>query len=288
MNEIDLTGQRFGKLVVIDRAPKTDKGLTAWNCQCDCGNKCIATTKRLRNGSKKSCGCLSKIYKDVEIGDKYNYLTVIGKSEKKKYWVCQCDCGNTTEVLDSLLKNGSTKSCGCLKRRPSSRRLDLTNKKFGYLTALYFNKKESQPNRTYWHCRCACGNECDVLLENLTSPKRFPSCGCQTSSRGELKIEQLLNDNNIIYEKEKSFDSCINPETNRPLRFDFFVNNSYLIEFDGEQHFKDRWFEDLEEIQYRDNIKTQWCKDNNIPLIRIPYTKYKDLTIDDLLLQEPC
>lgn len=285
MVKLNLINQRFGKLVVIDSAPNTDSRLTAWKCQCDCGNQCISTTKQLRSGKKKSCGCLSKFYKDIEIGDKYNYLTVISKSENRdKYWKCQCDCGNFTEVLDSNLKNGNVKSCGCLRRQPSSRRVDITNKKFGYLTALYYNTEKSQPNRTYWHCKCDCGNKCDVLLENLVSSNRFPSCGCQTISRGEMKIEQLLKENNFSFEREKTFDSCINPKTNKLLRFDFFVNNSYLIEFDGEQHFKDGWFESLEDVQYRDNIKTQWCKDNNIPLIRIPYTKYKDLTINDLIL----
>jgi hypothetical protein len=49
-----------------------------------------------------------------------------------------------------------------------------------------------------------------------------------------MKIEQLLKENNFSFEREKTFDSCINPKTNKLLRFDFFVNNSYLIEFDGE------------------------------------------------------
>ena len=284
MVRLDLTGQRYGRVVVIDKAPNTDKGLTAWNCLCDCGNTCVITTKTLRNGNNHSCGYCNKKYKDVEIGDKYNYLTVIAKSDRKKYWICKCDCGNTTEVLDSLLKNGGVKSCGCLRRRPSQHRLNLTGKKFGYLIALYFNEEKSSLNKSYWHCKCDCGNECDVLRENLTAPNRFPSCGCQTTSRGELKIEQLLKENNIPYEKQKSFNSCINPETNYLLRFDFYVNDKYLIEYDGEQHFKDRWYEPLKKVQDRDNIKTQWCKENNIPLIRIPYTKYNTLTIDDLLL----
>ena len=84
---------------------------------------------------------------------------------------------------------------------------------------------------------------------------------------------------------EKTFETCINPKTKRLLRFDFYVNNQYLIEFDGIQHFiQSKNWEPLEDTQYRDNIKNQWCKENNIPLIRIPYTKLNTLTIDDLLL----
>jgi hypothetical protein len=45
MVKLNLINQRFGKLVVIDSAPNTDSRLTAWKCQCDCGNQCISTTK---------------------------------------------------------------------------------------------------------------------------------------------------------------------------------------------------------------------------------------------------
>lgn len=74
------------------------------------------------------------------------------------------------------------------------------------------------------------------------------------------------------------------------MRFDFYVNNKYLIEYDGEQHFVQRekgWNdpEKLKATQERDNFKNNWCKENNISLIRIPYTHLKDLKIGDLLLE---
>lgn len=75
------------------------------------------------------------------------------------------------------------------------------------------------------------------------------------------------------------------------LRFDFYVNNKYLIEYDGEQHFlteSNSLFsnEQLEMIHQNDRIKDEWCKNNHIPLIRIKYTKYNTLCIEDLLLEE--
>ena len=70
-------------------------------------------------------------------------------------------------------------------------------------------------------------------------------------------------------------------------RFDFYINDKYLIEYDGEQHFykasNDRY--NFKETQKRDYYKNQWCKENNIPLIRIPYTAYETLSIEDLLLE---
>lgn len=60
MNPIDLTGHRFGRWQVIDRAVQGRAGRTAWNCVCDCGNKKVVVTKTLRNGISQSCGCLMK------------------------------------------------------------------------------------------------------------------------------------------------------------------------------------------------------------------------------------
>ena len=92
---------------------------------------------------------------------------------------------------------------------------------------------------------------------------------------------------NISFEQEKVLFKFSNG-TN--AYFDFYIGNKYLIEYDGETHFLYNlhgWhtLEQLSQQQERDQIKTQWCKENNIPLIRIPYTHLKDLKIEDLLLE---
>jgi hypothetical protein len=80
---------------------------------------------------------------------------------------------------------------------------------------------------------------------------------------------------------------------NTNAKFDFYVNNKYLIEYDGEQHFAPCRFGSIpqEEAEQRfkkqqeyDKLKNQWCKEHKIPLIRIPYTHYNDLCLKDLLL----
>ena len=82
------------------------------------------------------------------------------------------------------------------------------------------------------------------------------SCGC-IKSFGEEKISQLLRENNIFFEREKQFNNCRFPDTNKMARFDFYVNNEYIIEFDGKQHFEiNNFFEqNLENIQKHDNFK---------------------------------
>ena len=59
---LDLTGQRFGRLLVIDRNPeKTVAKKIMWNCVCDCGNRTISQTNNLRSGNSSSCGKCARI-----------------------------------------------------------------------------------------------------------------------------------------------------------------------------------------------------------------------------------
>ena len=215
------------------------------------------------------------------IGTKVNHLLILEPVRLKTGRVgykCQCDCGNIVEVRTDHLTNGRNLSCGkCLT--------DLTGKKFNHLTVLGDSGKRCH-GRIVWKCRCDCGNIIEVETSHLTQ-NHTQSCGCLKSA-GEQKIQSILTENNIPYEKEKMFETCRNPKTNNKLRFDFFVNNDYLIEFDGKQHFmtEEMGFftkEELDNIKYRDEIKNQWCKDNNIRLIRIPYTKLDTLTLEDLI-----
>lgn len=123
---IDLTGRRFGRLVVLSKADsvKTKYGATQarWNCKCDCGNEIIAKASLLMNGNVKSCGCLKHNnparFHDLT-GQKFGRLTVIefvGKNQHNKaIHKCICDCGNITYVTTNQLVIGRTKSCGCLK-----------------------------------------------------------------------------------------------------------------------------------------------------------------------------
>ena len=123
---IDLTGQKFGRLTVIE---KTDKpqGIkrtgTYWKCVCECGNITVGNSSDLRKGDKISCGCFhNEIRKNKAknlIGQKFGKLTVIGKSDKRDksgyvQWHCECECGKTIIVNGGNLKRGNTKSCGCL------------------------------------------------------------------------------------------------------------------------------------------------------------------------------
>ena len=117
---IDLTNERFGKLVVIKKRGKDKHGHIEWLCKCDCGEETIATTSDLRRGHVKSCGCLGGKLKDLT-GNKFGKLTVLkqynNKNDTHSYWICQCECGNITKpIMGKDLTSGAIKSCGCFRK----------------------------------------------------------------------------------------------------------------------------------------------------------------------------
>lgn len=115
----DLTGARFGRLVCIESTMERSKnGGVIWRCRCDCGNECLAVSRQLLSGYKKSCGCWGHPPLKEYIGVRFGQLTVIeyaGKKAGMHRWKCRCDCGKETIVGQTLLQSGKTKSCGCLQ-----------------------------------------------------------------------------------------------------------------------------------------------------------------------------
>ena len=159
--------------------------------------------------------------------------------------------------------------------------IDLTGQVFGKWTVLGLSNKKSANGGLYWHCKCECGKEKDVLGLSLKTHRSL-SCGNHSNiSKGNVKISEILDEAGIEYELEKKFSSC---KDKTYLPFDFYVNNKYLIEYDGQQHYDKKSIFDYEYTHKHDIIKSEWCKNNKIPLIRIPYTRYNDLCLEDLLL----
>lgn len=228
------------------------------------------------------------------LGQKFGRLFVLEENgrdnHKNVIWKCQCDCGTIKDVRGTHLTQGKVLSCGCLQKERTSEasRKNIEGQKFGLLLAL--KPTESIKNDSVvWECQCECGALSYHSVRDLNSG-HVSSCGCLTRSKGELKIERLLKGAGLHFETEKSFDTCRFSDTNRKARFDFFVEDEYLIEYDGPQHFESGSgdFDSPEQvlkIQEHDTIKNQWCIDNNIPLIRIPYVQLNQLTIKDLLLE---
>lgn len=135
-----------------------------------------------------------------------------------------------------------------------------------------------------------CGRIESVSSDILTEYGKDRCKRCSYISMGEQKIIELLEDNNISFVHDKSYLDLRYPDTGGAPRFDFRITQNsdcdYIIEFDGEQHFRQipRYDDRIafESRVKRDNFKNEWCATNNIPLIRIPYTRLNKLEINDL------
>ena len=127
-----------------------------------------------------------------------------------------------------------------------------------------------------------CGNIFEMKYRFFVNMgQRCPKCRL---SKGEEFIKNWLDKNNFTFKQQKRFNKC---KDKRPLPFDFQVftdENFVLIEYDGEQHFEERFNfsnandkDSLENIQKRDEIKNSFCESNNIKLLRISYLDYDNI-----------
>lgn len=112
-----------------------------------------------------------------------------------------------------------------------------------------------------------------VFKQNARTHFRGHGCLSCRLSKGELKIESFLNDNNIKFNKQKKFEGCF---YKYKLPFDFYLPSyDMCLEYDGQQHFYSINFfggeKNLEKQRKRDSIKNNFCKNNNIKLFRIKY-----------------
>lgn len=114
-NAVDLTGKRFGRLLVLNYTTERRDGKVVWECICDCGNPVKAVSSRMIGGSSRSCGCVrSEACCQVKVGETFGRLTVAAYAGKSR-WNCICLCGKTATVMASNLRAGKQKSCGCYR-----------------------------------------------------------------------------------------------------------------------------------------------------------------------------
>ena len=178
---VDITGERFGKLVAIKPTGETDASGYIWECQCDCGSIVYYSNGRLKHNGVKSCGCLSAMAATNLSGQRFGRLTAIKPTTERRHravvWECICDCGKTTYVTTQNLTSGGTKSCGCLNADIKRKTIkDLSGMKFGKLTVIKATDLRDN-GRVVWECKCDCGNEALVIGTNLKSGSTR-SCGC--------------------------------------------------------------------------------------------------------------
>lgn len=172
---IDLTGQQFNRWKVLEY-----NGGSEWLCECQCENHTLQLINGniLRSGRSKGCRkCMykngSSQLKDIS-GQKFGELTAIEYVGNFK-WKCLCSCGKYTEVRRYDLEHGKTRSCGDRKKHSysPSNFVNLVNKQFGDRVVLKYDGYDSNTEKSYWICRCACGKVERVTTQVL---KNTPKC----------------------------------------------------------------------------------------------------------------
>ena len=288
----DLTGKQFGELTVLMHIDNPNNTGALFKCKCSCGQERIVKGTALSAGQVQRCEqCVESLKHKTKgsslnlIGQKYGKLTVLEETLLRDNsgsvkWKCLCDCGNITYIPTNSLTSGNSTTCGASIHKAK----DWTGKKFGLLTAIQIINKQDNQGHFYWKCKCECGNFIETSSHSLVTG-RSQSCGCE-KSRNERKITEMLN---ILYPNSFIGQKIFNDDILGRKAFDFYINNQYIIEYDGIQHFQYKnnngWNnkENFEKKRERDLIKNKYYFDNNIPLIRIPYNA--EYTIDDLKLE---
>lgn len=127
---------------------------------------------------------------------------------------------------------------------------------------------------------CNKGHKFKMNMSNFNQGNRCPECN---ESKGEKRIREYLTNRNINFVEQYKFPDCKNI---RPLPFDFAIFNQkdellYLVEYDGRQHFEVAncfgGIDGFNATKTNDRIKDCYCLDNDINLIRIPYTKFNEI-----------
>lgn len=244
-----------------------------------------------KSGCPKCCG-MYKSREDVldqikeKIGDKYDYSKFIfDKMDSKSEIICHKH-GSFFIRVNDLLRNHGCPSCkGELLKELKTydietfieKSVSVHNHQYDYSEVIYIDA--SIPVKI----RCT---KCNHFFYQKPA-KHLQGRGCIYCriSKGEIRIFNFLDECNIQHIREFRIKGC---KFKKPLPFDFAIFEDQektklkmLIEYDGEHHFKPilrsrkdslkKAEERLQEIKFRDQVKTQYCLDNSIPLLRIPY-----------------
>ena len=295
---IDITGQRFGKLLVTSMADDyispSGHRLSRCNCICDCGNTTVVNMSELVTGGTLSCGCLLNsrgMLKDCkELLEEYDYEknneagvdvnTLTASTSKKVWWKCK-ECGRSW-LATIASRNDKKKYHGCpycsgrnvivgetdlLSQYPDVAQ-EWNYEKNGELKPSDISAKSSKS--VWW--RCIEGHEWKASVSNRTINKS----GCP---RCNIENVNSFCEQAVFYYIKQAFPDAINSDYHIGTELDIYIPDiQTAIEYDGEV------WHNLENRVQNDIKKNQLCVDNGITIIRIREPKTRP--IDNCIIFE--
>lgn len=266
---------------------------------CDyCGVEYITSFVVYNDGFKRNgknacshCAAIKSRSLDIEKRKKYNYERVKEVCENNGYellsTIDDCDIvsnkiqykcpihGTQTVILDNLIRSHLCYDCG---REATA----ITLKKFVVEVIKIVESKNNNKliNPSEYkdvfttNLKIECGSCGKVFMQSLSNYQKANLTGkcpdCNGISYGEYLVATYLDKYNVKYKRWHKYDDC---KDKRYLPFDFYLSDyNMLIEFDGIQHYEPIWGEDeFKMTKLHDAMKNQYCKWNNIDLLRIPY-----------------
>ena len=237
-------------------------------------NKC--GRKKNNDKNKITCEQIKKYLENNNYTCKLISTEYIDCDSKLEF---ECECGNHFFASWSNIKHMSGLCKKCAMSQVSHE--DYMQRILKYLDRFeLINKYESSEKEVYFRCK-----KCNTLIHQKArhTYERGIYCPCCDGTRGEQYISDYLLVKKINFISQYKFEDCRNIN---PLPFDFYLPDyNICIEFQGKQHYEPvEYFggkERYKEQVIRDNIKKQYCKDNNIILLEISYKDFNN--IDDIL-----
>lgn len=194
---MDLRGQRFGDLEVLERLPGASGKNTLWRCRCHaCGGECQVFGYRLTSGNQGDCGCRQPEKQQIAPGQRFGRLTAVGPAEGRDsagcyLWECRCDCGSLVRYSPHQLLSGKIKSCGCLYRES---RQSLFDHRRDYVedtvVSMLVSSKEPRPNNASG-CTGVCLNRrTNKWLAYITVNKKRYNLGSFSSMEKAVEVRK--------------------------------------------------------------------------------------------------
>lgn len=281
---------------------------------CDCNKTFTTTWKQFYSETIKKRQCNECGYRNSNKDTRYNipYVnkalkssgSIVVNSEYKDIKTpitVKCECGEVFETIPDYIINGNRRLCFDCQPKYGNRFIkgqEPHNRKPLKVFLQELKQLRGEEYQLISGYRCVksaitlkhkCGYEWVTTADGvLNANHECPMCYGTGNSKLTRKIESWLKNNGIQYEKEYVYDDCTHI---KQLRFDYAIVEhaevKMLIEADGEQHFKPSNLfggdKELRLTQLRDEIKDNYCKENNIKLLRIPYF---DIAKVDSILQK--